>query len=168
MCKAVSSPVWAEVAVCYAWNKDYESYLPVGIIRRTMEATETKRNGIAMTHGRESCSRPLWRKPGCDFAVIANSQFKGKARLCYLYELRHFTWLECTRYLWELCSVRVLYRYQWPKMSYMTVLWVVLRNTEKVRGNRSVCEKMENITTGSMQVTDLKKIWGTRLYISNY
>ena len=45
-----------------------------------MEATETKRNGIAMTHGRESCSRPLWRKPGCDFAVTANSQFKGKAR----------------------------------------------------------------------------------------
>ena len=45
-----------------------------------MEATETKRNGIAMTHGRESCSRPLWRKPGCDFAVTENSQFKGKAR----------------------------------------------------------------------------------------
>ena len=45
-----------------------------------MEATEAKRNGIAMTHGRESCSRPLWRKPGCDFAVTENSQFKGKAR----------------------------------------------------------------------------------------
>ena len=51
-----------------------------------MEATETKRNGIAMTHGRESCIRPLWRKPGCDFSVTANSQFKGKARQgCAIY-----------------------------------------------------------------------------------
>ena len=46
--------------------------------------------------------------------------------------------------------------------------WVVLRNTEKLRGNGNVCGKMENITTGSMQVTDLKKNWGTRLYILNY
>ena len=51
-----------------------------------MEATETKRNEIATTHGQESCSRPLWRKPGCDFAATANSQFKGKARQgCAIY-----------------------------------------------------------------------------------
>ena len=39
----------------------------------------------------------------------------------------------------------------------MAVLRVNLCNTEKLRGNRDVFGRIEDITTGSMQVTDLKK-----------